>query len=137
MLGLRYLCPASNEVGGGESSQRTSLHNNWNQFLWLMLKVGLRGHPSDEDEDLWKTKIKSPSLLSREDQGRPGILLALTLTICVAVSVPEGLVNSGTCHQKGLNQVFGARHLFATATPSLVKQEVKGPGYTNTAGARN
>ena len=99
MLGLRYLCPASDEVGGGESSQRTSLPENWNQFLRLMLKVGLRGHPSDEDEDLWKDQDQESISPFEERPRKTGHSFSTHPEICVVVSVPEGLANFGTRHQ--------------------------------------
>ena len=100
MLGLRYLCPASDEVGGGESSQRTSLPDDWNQSLQLMLNWW-----AFEAINLMRTTIcgRSRIRVHRSSQGKtkedPDILLAFTLKICVVVSVPEGLANFGTRHQ--------------------------------------
>ena len=81
-----------------------------------------------------RSKIKSPSLLSRKDQGRPGILLAFTLNLvcrCLSRRVSRNLEPI----IKRVESSLRCLTLVCYMTPSLVEREVESLGYAETAGA--
>ena len=82
-----------------------------------------------------RSKIKSPSLLSRKDQGRPGILLAPTpksyVLLCLSRRVSQNLEPV----IKRVESSLRCLTLVCYMTPSLVEHEVEGLGYAETAGA--
>ena len=82
-----------------------------------------------------RSKIKSPSLLSRKDQGRPDTLLALTTKSVCCYVCPGGSCEILEPIIKRVESSLRCLTLVCYMTPSLVEHEVEGLGYAETAGA--
>ena len=82
-----------------------------------------------------RTKIKSPSLPLRKDQGRPDTLLAITTKSVCCYVCPGG---SREILEPIITRVESSLRcltLVCYMTPAMVEQEVEGLGYAETAGA--
>ena len=82
-----------------------------------------------------RSKIKSPSLLSRKDQGRPDTLLALTTESVCCYVCPGGSREILEPIIKRVESSLRCLTLVCYMTPAMVEQEVEGLGYAETAGA--